>query len=93
MTYCGREDNICYENYYTGYCFNSDYVIYTSRCLDSSYIINSIDLKNCFGCVGLSNKQYCILNQQLTQEEYEKIRAQILVDISRKNLGWGNLIF
>jgi hypothetical protein len=43
--------------------------------------------------VGLANKQYCLLNRQLTKEEYEKLKAQILTDISRKNLGWGSILF
>lgn len=30
-----------------------------------------------FGCVGLRNKQYCILNKQYTKEEYEKLVPKI----------------
>ncbi len=29
--------------------------------------------KNIFGCVGLKNKEYCILNKQYTKKEYENI--------------------
>jgi len=32
---------------------------------------------NLFGCIGLKNKQYCILNKQYTAEEYKKISAKI----------------
>jgi hypothetical protein len=36
---------------------------------------------DCFGCVGLKKKQYCILNKQYTKDEYfemvEKIKRQI----------------
>ncbi|MBP6866418.1 MAG: hypothetical protein KBC12_02675 [Candidatus Pacebacteria bacterium] len=41
----------------------------------SMYVINSSD---CFGCVGLRNKQYCILNKQYSKEEYQKLREQII---------------
>ena len=34
--------------------------------------------ENCFGCVGLRKKQYCILNKQYTKDEYEKLLAQII---------------
>lgn len=31
-----------------------------------------------FGCVGLRNKNYCILNKQYTKEEYFKLREKII---------------
>ncbi len=33
---------------------------------------------NLFGCVGLRNKEYCILNKQYTKEEYEKLVPKII---------------
>jgi hypothetical protein len=35
-------------------------------------------LSNCFGCVGLRNKEYCILNKQYPKEEYEKLVPKII---------------
>jgi len=32
---------------------------------------------NCFGCVGLKKKQYCILNKQYTKAEYEALIPRI----------------
>lgn len=43
---------------------------YSSLCLGNN--------KNLFGCVGLRNKQYCILNRQYTKEEYEKLVPRII---------------
>ncbi len=34
--------------------------------------------KNCFGCIGLQRKQYCIFNKQYSQEEYEKLVPKII---------------
>ncbi|MFH1161835.1 MAG: hypothetical protein V1696_00970 [Candidatus Jorgensenbacteria bacterium] len=42
---------------------------YTDWCLSSS---------NLFGCIGLRNKQYCILNKQYTKEEYEALVPRII---------------
>jgi len=42
------------------------------------YCDNCHGSKNCFGCVGLKNKQYCILNTQYSKEEYEKLAAEII---------------
>ncbi|MDP3785055.1 MAG: hypothetical protein Q8R12_03190, partial [bacterium] len=33
---------------------------------------------NLFGCIGLRNKSYCILNKQYTKEEYEKLVPRII---------------
>ncbi len=41
----------------------------------SSYVLNSRDL---FGCSGLKQKQYCILNKQYSKEEYEILAAKIV---------------
>ncbi|MDA2935591.1 hypothetical protein MYX06_00010 [Patescibacteria group bacterium AH-259-L05] len=42
------------------------------------YSYNCHSCSNCFGCVGLRNKQYCILNKQYSKEEYEKLVPQII---------------
>ncbi len=44
---------------------------------DAEYCANSYGLKNCFGCVALKSKQYCILNKQYSQEEYEALVIKI----------------
>lgn len=46
----------------------SHFITYCDHCFSS---------QNLFGCIGLRNKQYCILNKQYTKEEYEKLVAQI----------------
>ncbi len=35
-----------------------------------------------FGCVGLTNKQYCILNKQYTKEEYEALVPKIIAHMN-----------
>ncbi len=37
----------------------------------------------CFGCIGLRNKQYCILNKQYLKEEYEKFMPKIIEHMQR----------
>jgi hypothetical protein len=51
----------------------------------SEYLDLCIDVENCFGCVGLRKKKYCILNKQYAKEEYEKLKAQIVDDMKRKS--------
>lgn len=55
-------------------CFSSTDMKYSLFCKNSS---------NCFGCVGLKNAHYCILNKQYSKEEYliliEKIKEHMKV--------------
>ncbi len=45
---------------------------------DVQYCIFCASSSNLFGCVGLRNKQYCILNKQYTKEEYEELVPRII---------------
>jgi len=45
---------------------------------DIQYSYNCYDCNNIFGCVGLRNKSYCILNKQYTKEEYEELVPKIV---------------
>jgi hypothetical protein len=42
------------------------------------YCMSMKNSTNCFGCVGLKNKQYCILNRQYSKEEYTELREKII---------------
>ena len=42
------------------------------------YCIDCHHSEYLFGCIGLRNKQYCILNVQYTKEEYEQLVAKII---------------
>lgn len=67
-------------------------VIATHMVQDSSFLFYSkacYNCKNSFGCFGLRNKEYCILNKQYTKEEYNKLVPQIIENM--KGTGdWGN---
>jgi hypothetical protein len=58
---------------FSSVCFGSQNMGYSIFCRNS---------KNCFGCVGLKNAQYCILNKQYEKEEYvetvEKIKQNMI---------------
>ncbi len=42
---------------------------------------------NCFGCIGIKNKQYCILNKQYTKEEYGELLPKIIEQM-KKDWEW-----
>ncbi len=58
-----------YNVIFSTYIFNSQNVAYSQFCYNS---------KDLFGCVGLRNKQYCILNKQYSKEEYEALVPRVI---------------
>jgi hypothetical protein len=45
---------------------------------DLEYCVYCIGSTNCFGCVGLYKKKYCIFNKQYTKEDYEILKDKII---------------
>ncbi len=66
--------------------FFSSSILINSNNIWYSYICYP-NVKDCFGCVGMKNAQYCILNKQYTKEEYfqtvQKIIWQMIKDKER----------
>ena len=56
-------------------CWTCSFVEYSMYCFNSN---------NCFGCVGLRKKNYCILNKQYGKEEYERIVNNIKNELKEK---------
>lgn len=71
---------------------DSTHIIGTHMVQDSSYLYYSkacYNSKNLFGCFGLRNKEYHILNKQYTKDEYEKLTPQIIENLKASG-DWGN---
>jgi len=47
-------------------------------CHDVFYSYNLHNSSYCFGCVGLRDKQYCILNKQYSEKEYNEFVSKII---------------
>ncbi|MBI4232327.1 hypothetical protein HY605_03785 [Candidatus Peregrinibacteria bacterium] len=58
---------------------DSSDVFYSDICFYSMYL---------FGCVGVRNKKYCILNKQYSAEEYESLRLRIIEHMKQSG-EWG----
>ncbi len=78
---------LCYESTslsgymcgFSGSCRNSSNLFYCDTCYSC---------KDCFGCVGLKNKQYCIFNKQYKKEEYEDLLLRIISKMNETK-EWG----
>ena len=98
VTMVGRIEE-CYE--YTLGGRGANKVLFSMACggstKDSLYCDNCRGSSDCFGCVNLLNKQYCILNKQYTKEEYfplvEKIKEHMnempFIDSQGKKYAFG----
>src|SRR3989344_9607765 len=89
-TYAGQNVENSYQIVDSQILNNCNYVVESNNCQDSWYLFNSKGLKNCFGCAGLQYKQYCILNRQFTQEQYQTITKQLIEELSKSSLNWSN---
>src|SRR3989344_2361143 len=73
----GEESQLCYEvDTAWGY-----RVLFSQNIIQGhnvQYSYNCRDCSDIFGCNGLRNKQYCVLNKQYTKEEYEKLIPKII---------------
>jgi len=47
------------------------------------YSMNFATSSNLFGCVGVKNKSYCILNKQYSKEEYEELLPKIISQMNK----------
>ncbi len=52
------------------------------------YCIDTKKSKNCFGCVNMKQKEYCIFNKQYTREEYEDIVPHIIESMKKSWTWW-----
>jgi len=81
----GYENHLCGEKFYnvqfTESCWNNvRNLLYCRYCLDGT--------SDCFGCVSLVRRQYCVLNKQYTKDEYERLVPKI-IEHMRGTKEWG----
>ncbi len=70
--YIVHKSELCYDDILCKECYHLLYSINCKGCVDSYFLYDCIGCINCFGCSNLRNESYCIWNEQLTKEEYNK---------------------
>jgi len=63
---------LCYECLECRDSYGCTYVFASERCRDCHFSNLLVSCSDCFGCVGLTHKQYCIFNKQYSKEDYLK---------------------
>jgi hypothetical protein len=72
-----KDSEWCYECTDCVTCNKLLYGQLCEQCRDSTFLFDCRGCQNCFGCVGLRKKQFCIFNEQLTEEEYKTREASL----------------
>ncbi len=75
----GQNTELCYETIECGdNCYNNKFSVNCwPACRNNEYCMYNFSSADCFGCVGLKKKQYCILNKQYSKDEYFEIVKKI----------------
>jgi hypothetical protein len=77
-TYSGGDAELAYECTSTGKSYNAKFSLRGVHSTDIQYSFMVTKCENVFACIGLRNKEFCILNKQYTKEEYEVLLPKIV---------------
>ena len=79
----GGELHLCYEGNVPDHSYRACFSVMCRSCTNILYSEMCHGCQDCFGCVGLRNKQYCILNKQYSKDEYEKLVGEIIIKMQK----------
>lgn len=68
---------LCYESQYQVNGFKNMFNFFSDSCAESAFLYGCTNCQNCFMCSLQHRKEYCVRNEQLTREEYEKFMASV----------------
>jgi len=69
---CLTDCELCYECIHLDQCYDCKFCFFSTNCHNSWFLRDCIGCKDCFGCTNLRQKQFCIYNEQKTEEEYHQ---------------------
>ncbi len=71
---------LCYECIQVYNCYALRSSMYMEDCSDCAFCFDCKSCKNCLLSTNLRNKQYCIMNEQHTEEEYKAKLKELALD-------------
>ena len=79
MSHAGHGSELLYDSFgvFAG-CQHVAFSIYAKSTTNSMYVYNCSSSDHLFGCVGVRNGSYSILNKKYTKEEYEALVPKII---------------
>ncbi len=73
----GGEVERCYESTDVGHSSDCHFCVSTDKCINVEYSELLTNCENCFGCIGLKHKKFCVFNVQYAEEEYWSLVDEI----------------
>ena len=91
-TVWGDRAELLYECYVVGFgAYNNKFCAECwPEARDIEYSYYCVESKDCFGCINLKRKKYCILNKQYSKEEYFILKEKIISDMKKNP--WKNKV-
>ena len=83
-----EENELCNEYLGMYKAINTHFSTFSRSSYNVFYSEYSINAKNLFGCSNIRDREYCILNKQYTQEEYEDLVPKIIEQMINRS-EWG----
>lgn len=71
-------NNFCIRIQDSGECSNSFEVSWSTRITNCMFIHDAADMQDSMFCTNIKGKRFCIANMQFTEEEYTKLRAEVV---------------
>jgi hypothetical protein len=84
----GGENELCYEGITPDNDRMSLFTIFSYKCSDIAYCQFCFGCREIFGCVGLRQAEYSILNKQYSKEDYFRLKNMI-IEHMKKTGEWG----
>jgi hypothetical protein len=84
----GGKSELVYENMSNDFSHTSIGCTTCEHMYNAHYSDLCFNCTDCFGCIGLRHKKYCILNKQYSKEDYESLLKRI-IEHMRKTGEWG----
>jgi hypothetical protein len=89
--FCFRSRDVCdvywidngeliFESINVYNCYALRYCQECYGCRDSAFLYDCRDCAECLFCFGLSNKRYCVFNEQKTEADYKRLLSELRLD-------------
>lgn len=69
-------------------CYQSAFLDNCQECTDSYYLSQCAHCTNCFLCIGLKRKSFCILNRQYSEQDYRRLTSVVVAAMTARG-EWG----
>jgi CxxC-x17-CxxC domain-containing protein len=68
---------LVYDSVASQHLYQCSYLTHCDNCNDCSFGIDLKGCRNCIGCIGLRQRQFCIFNEQYSEDDYKQKAASL----------------